>query len=161
MSPRPAIRKPRLKLSVQYAAGTEGAPDRARIRRWVSAALQEDAEITVRIVDEPEGRALNRNYRGKDCATNVLAFGYDDLPLLGGDLVLCAPVVEREARQQRKDSMVHYAHLVVHGVLHLQGYEHETDAGAQRMEKLEAQILEKMGYADPYAAEGGNKKYGR
>lgn len=145
----------KLNLSVQYAVKPEEAPSRARFRRWVTAALRRDAEIALRIVDAEEGRALNRDYRGKDSATNVLTFVYDDdfpgaeLPL-AGDIVLCAPVVASEAARQGKSVEAHYAHLTVHGVLHLQGYDHETDAEAQRMEALESQIVSRLGYADPY-----------
>lgn len=144
-----------LSLSVQYAAKPEEAPTRAQFRRWVKAALRQDAEIALRIVDEEEGRALNRDYRGKDYATNVLTFVYDDefpgaeLPL-AGDIVLCAPVVAREAVQQEKPVEAHYAHLTVHGVLHLQGYDHENDEQARQMEALETRIVTKLGYADPY-----------
>ena len=144
-----------LSLSVQYAVKPEEAPTRARFRRWVAAALRKDAEITLRLVGEEEGRTLNRDYRGKDYATNVLTFVYDDdfpgedLPLTG-DIVLCAPVVAHEAAQQGKSVEAHYAHLTVHGVLHLQGYDHETGEEARIMEALETQIVTKLGYADPY-----------
>ena len=146
---------PTLRLSVQYAAKPEEVPTRARFRRWVKAALRQDAEIALRIVDEEEGRALNRDYRGKDYATNVLTFVYDDeFPgaerPLAGDIVLCAPVVAREAVQQEKPVEAHYAHLTVHGVLHLQGYDHENDEQARQMEALETRIVTKLGYADPY-----------
>jgi probable rRNA maturation factor len=142
--------KPKLALSVQYAAKPADVPNRARMRRWVQAALQKPAELTLRVVDEDEGRTLNRDYRGKDYATNVLTFVYDDDPVVAGDIVLCAPVVSREAREQGKTPEAHYAHLVVHGVLHLQGYDHENDADAQTMEAREAEILRKLGYDDPY-----------
>jgi probable rRNA maturation factor len=150
--------RPKLSLSVQYAVKPEEAPTRTLFRQWVTAALRHDAEIALRIVDEEEGRALNRDYRGKDYATNVLTFVYDDdfpgagLPL-AGDIVLCAPVVAAEAAQQGKSVEAHYAHLTIHGVLHLQGYDHETDAEAQQMEALESQIVSKLGYADPYQEE--------
>jgi probable rRNA maturation factor len=143
---------------VQYVAKPDEAPTRAQFRRWVKAALRQDAEIALRIVDEEEGRALNRDYRGKDYATNVLTFVYDDefpgaeLPL-AGDIVLCAPVVAREALQQEKSVEAHYAHLTVHGVLHLQGYDHESDEEARQMEALEIQIVTKLGYPDPYQEE--------
>ena len=149
---------PTLHLSVQYAAKPEDAPTRAQFRRWVKAALRQDAEIALRIVDEEEGRALNRDYRGKDYATNVLTFVYNDefpsaeLPL-AGDIVLCAPVVAREALQQEKPVEAHYAHLTVHAVLHLQGYDHQSDEQARRMEAREIQIVTKLGYADPYREE--------
>lgn len=145
---KPAVK---LSLAVQYASAAKDLPTRPRLRRWVSAALRHDAQITLRIVDEAEGRELNRSYRGKDYATNVLTFTYDDqLPLLG-DIVLCAPVVAHEAREQRKELAAHYAHLVVHAILHLQGYEHENEQEASEMENLETAIMAKLGYADPYA----------
>jgi probable rRNA maturation factor len=149
--------KPKLALSVQYAAKPDDVPSRGRIRRWVQAALQKPAELTVRVVVEDEGRTLNRDYRGKDYATNVLTFVYDDAPVLAGDIVLCAPVVSREAHEQGKTSEAHYAHLVVHGVLHLQGCDHENDADAQAMEALETGILKGLGYDDPYRVVGQNK----
>jgi probable rRNA maturation factor len=154
----PERTKPKLSLSVQYAIEPEDVPKRSRIRRWVAAALQQDAQITVRVVDSEEGRRLNHEFRGKDYATNVLTFVYDDappvagMPLLG-DIVLCAPVVTREACEQGKAVDAHYAHLLVHGVLHLQGYEHETDAEASEMEALETRIITGMGYPDPYGDE--------
>ena len=136
----------RLNLTVQYACKATELPLRVQIRAWVRAALDVDGkkggEITVRLVDEEEGRTLNRDYRGKDYATNVLSFPYDSEPVICGDLVICAPVVEREAREQGKALDSHYAHLVVHGVLHLQGYDHETgDADAELMENKEAVLL--------------------
>ena len=140
---------PKLALAVQYAVATEGLPTRAQVRRWVKAALASDAEITVRFVDTEEGQALNRDYRGKDYATNVLSFIYESAPV-AGDLVVCVPVVVREAQAQHKSAAAHYAHLVVHGVLHLQGFEHETDADAQAMEARETEIVTRLGYADPY-----------
>ena len=149
------LRARKLSLSVQYAVKPEEAPTGARFRRWVAAALRKDAEITLRLVGEDEGRTLNRDYRGKDYATNVLTFVYDDdfpggsLPLTG-DIVLCAPVVAHEAAQQGKSVEAHYAHLTVHGVLHLQGYDHEADEEARIMEALETQVVTKLGYADPY-----------
>lgn len=109
------------------------------------------AEIVLRLVDETEGRELNKQFRGKDYATNVLTFVYDDTQPLTGDIALCAPVVGAEAQQQHKDLLAHYAHLTVHGVLHLQGYDHLEDAEAAEMEQLETQILAKLGYPDPYA----------
>jgi len=145
---------PTLHLSVQYAVQLENTPARPQFRRWVKAALTQDAEITLRLVDEDEGRALNRDYRGKDYATNVLTFVYDDLPLLAGDIVICPAVVEREAQQQSKSVAAHYAHLVVHGVLHLHGYDHEDETEAREMEALETQIVIKLGYPDPYWVKG-------
>lgn len=141
----------KLSLSVQYAASSERLPTRPQFRRWIKAAVQRDVQIGLRIVDEAEGRELNRNYRGKDYATNVLTFVYDDeAPPLSGDVVICAPVVEKEAREQGKDLYAHYAHLAVHAVLHLQGYEHDNEPDASGMEKLETAIMLKLGYADPY-----------
>ncbi len=157
-SPPPIMAIPRLSLVVQYRANLPDMPERSRLRRWTTAALQlrapdSRAEITLRLVDEVEGRALNGQYRDKDYATNVLSFGYDtswDSGLLMGDLVLCVPVVCREAAEQGKLANAHYAHLVVHGMLHLQGYDHENETAAQRMETLEKNIIMKLGYADPY-----------
>ena len=148
----------KLQLSVQFAVESDALPSRPQIRKWTMAALQRDAEITVRMVDEAEGRTLNRDYRNKDYATNVLTFVYDDdfgipdMPL-AGDLVLCVPVVSREAQEQHISVEAHYAHLIVHGVLHLQGFDHENDADAETMEALESEIVIKLGYADPYGIE--------
>ncbi|MDR2209599.1 MAG: rRNA maturation RNase YbeY [Azoarcus sp.] len=157
---------PMLNLLVQKAVeGVDrvNAPKKHQVRRWVNAALFNDAEITVRLVGEPEGRALNKNYRGKDSATNVLSFSYGGKkenekgekaqggcePLLG-DLVLCVPVVTREANEQGKALDAHFAHLIVHGILHLQGFDHKKKAEAEAMEAREREILESLGYADPY-----------
>lgn len=141
---------PYLSLSVQYASQTAGLPDRAQLRRWIRAALEQDAQIALRFVDEIEGRALNASYRNKDYATNVLTFVYDDTDPLYADVVICAPVVEREAREQHKDLKAHYAHLAIHAALHLQGYDHETDEEAAAMEARETAILKKFRYPDPY-----------
>jgi probable rRNA maturation factor len=141
---------PELSLAVQYASGTRHMPTRAQLRRWVKIALQHDVTITLRIVDEPEGRELNNKYRGKDHATNVLTFVYDDTKQLTGDIVICAPVVEREAVAQHKDLLAHYAHLTIHAALHLQGYEHESEAEAAEMETLETTLMLKLHYPDPY-----------
>ncbi len=140
----------KLSLSVQYAVEPDTLPTRPQFRRWAKAALEGDAQMTLRLVDEEEGRALNRDYRGKDYATNVLTFVYDDLPYTAGDIAICPAVVEREARQQGKMLEAHYAHLTVHGVLHLQGYDHENDDDAREMEGRETQIVMKLGYPDPY-----------
>ncbi len=137
-------------LAVQYESGAEHLPTRTQFRHWVKAALQYEASITLRIVDEHEARELNKKYRGRDCATNVLTFVYDDTQPISGDVVICAPVVEREANAQHKDWLAHYAHLTVHAVLHLQGYEHETDADAAEMEALETALMLKLRYPDPY-----------
>ena len=146
-----------LSLTVQYASEAAGLPTRAQFRRWVKIALQRDAAMTLRIVDEAEGRELNRNYRGKDYATNVLTFVYDDEEprnsgSLSGDVVICAPVVAQEAAMQHKDPLAHYAHLTIHATLHLQGYEHDSDADAAAMETLETALMLKLHYPDPYQA---------
>ena len=151
---RGALPKPGFSLAVQYASEAHAIPSRPQFRRWVAAALGQAANLTLRIVDEEEGRMLNRDYRGKDYATNVLTFAYgEEEGVLSGDIVLCAPVVEKEAREQGKDLLAHYAHLVVHGVLHMQGYEHETDSEAQVMEALEVEILRKLRFNNPYSSE--------
>ncbi len=152
--------KASLKLAIQYVVPADGLPGRDDFRRWAKAALQAGAaEVTLRVVDAEEGQTLNRDYRGKDYATNVLTFTFDEdmppipeLPLLG-DIVLCAPVVAREAAEQGKPLAAHYAHLVVHGMLHLQGYDHLDDEEADEMEALETRILAGLGYPDPYAGE--------
>lgn len=145
--------RPRLKLTVQDASGAADLPARGLLRRCIVAALERDADITLRFVDAAESRTLNRRYRRRDHATNVLAFVYDDeREALRGDIVLCAAVLRREARQQGKALAAHCAHLIVHGTLHLQGYDHAADADAARMEAHEAAILARLGYADPYAA---------
>lgn len=141
---------PKLLLTVQYASDIPDLPTQAEFRKWARSALNLDAEITLRLVDEAEGRALNRDYRGKDYATNVLTFPLAEEPHLMGDIVLCAPVVLREAREQNKTLSAHFAHLTVHGILHLRGYDHETEAQAELMETLETEMVTKLGYADPY-----------
>lgn len=153
-----------LDIAVGYATARKGVPAAASFRRWAAAALDgriREADLAIRIVGEDEGRALNRHYRGKDYATNVLSFSADlpeglpegvRLPLLG-DLVICAPVVSREARDQGKAPNAHYAHLTVHGVLHLLGWDHENTPEAEAMEQLEREILAELGVADPYAGE--------
>jgi len=140
----------RLALTVQYAAENDGLPTRSQLRTWVKAALQRDADVTVRLVGAAEARTLNRQYRGRDQATNVLSFAYPETDPLSGDIALCVPVVEREAREQHKNPQAHYAHLVVHGMLHLQGHDHEGAADARDMEVLETEIVTCLGYADPY-----------
>ncbi|MBP8215684.1 MAG: rRNA maturation RNase YbeY [Propionivibrio sp.] len=146
----------RLNLSVQYACNAAGLPLRQQIRNWARVALNVDemrgGQITVRFVDAEEGQTLNNEYRGKDYATNVLSFPYEVAPVVYGDLVICAPVVEREAKEQGKSLEEHHAHLIVHGVLHLQGYDHETsEQDAQKMEEKERTVLASLGFADPYA----------
>lgn len=142
--------KPVLTLAVQYALPDDDLPTPAHLRKWAMAALRADADVTVRLVDAVEGRCLNRDYRGRDYTTNVLTFIYRDTPPLSGDIVLCAPVVAEEASQQHKDPAAHYAHLLVHGMLHLQGFDHENDTDAGVMEALETEIVTKLGYPDPY-----------
>lgn len=153
-SAKPASSKIPFSLAVQYASDAEALPTRAQFRRWVSAALNQKASVTLRIVDKEEGRVLNHDYRGKDYATNVLTFAYgEEDGILIGDIVLCAPVVEREAREQGKELLAHYAHLAVHGALHMQGFDHETDAEARVMEAREVEIMRKLRFNDPYASE--------
>jgi probable rRNA maturation factor len=147
---------PRLKLSLQFAA--KSSPEhkallaRATVLRWVKAALFADAELTLRFVDAEEGRALNRSYRGKDYATNVLTFAYaeSEEDPVSGDIVLCCAVVEREAGEQGKPLEAHYAHLIVHGVLHAQGYDHEDEDEAKEMEGIETEILAALDFPNPY-----------
>jgi probable rRNA maturation factor len=141
-----------LQLAVQIAAQDNGLPGSATVRRWARAALAGAlARVTIRIVDETEGRRLNRTYRGRNHATNVLSFAYDSSGgAVCGDVVLCAPVVRREAGRQGKEADAHFAHLVVHGLLHLQGYDHDKPRAAKTMESLETEILAKLGYPDPY-----------
>jgi probable rRNA maturation factor len=146
------VNVPSLTLSLQFAdAAHKGELARHKVRRWIAAALEAPAEITVRIVGEDEGRRLNREFRAKDYATNVLTFDYAHEPVVVADLVLCAPVVAREAREQRIALADHYAHLLVHGALHAQGYDHEADAEALAMETRESEILLGLGFSDPYA----------
>lgn len=147
---------PSLDLSLQFGKFPDAQAHRAvltaaRVRKWVAMALDTPAEIAVRIVGAEEGQSLNREYRGKDYATNVLTFDYTREPVVAADLVLCAPVVEREAREQGKTLEAHYAHLLVHGALHAQGYDHETgEADAFEMEALEILLLGALGYPNPY-----------
>ena len=152
--PRGAGKIPRLVLTVQYAVKTSDLPSRGQFRRWARAALTRDARITVRIVGSREARALNRRFRHKDRATNVLSFTLQDAPRLEGDLALCAPLIAHEARTQRKAKTAHYAHLLVHGVLHLQGYDHDTERQARRMEHRETRIVTGLGFPDPYQEQG-------
>jgi probable rRNA maturation factor len=140
----------KLKLSVQVATRDGDLPHRSTLRRWASASLSRDARVTLRFVGSREGRALNASYRRRDYPTNVLTFVYDDEMPLSGDVVLCVPVLRREARSQGKSFRAHCAHLVIHGMLHLQGYDHERAADARRMEAREKAVLARLGYPDPY-----------
>ena len=148
---------PQLNLSLQFGTLADAAPHRAaltrhKVQRCLRHALDADAEITVRIVDAEEGQSLNRDYRHKDYATNVLTFDYATEPLVMADLVLCAPVVAQEAQAQDKSLADHYAHLLVHGALHAQGWDHETsEADAEAMEAREIEILAGLGLKNPYA----------
>ena len=145
------VARPELSLSLQFADPTHRQHlPRHKIARWIRAALAAPGEITVRIVDAEEGRALNREYRGKDYATNVLTFDYTHEPVVSADLILCAPVVAEEARKQKIGIEAHYAHLLVHGTLHAQGYDHEAEDEAQEMEALESEIVMGLGFGDPY-----------
>ena len=150
---------PEFSLSVQFATEAADLPSRVQIRRWVAAALEHPAEITVRIVDAEEAQALNQDYRDKTYVPNVLTFEYGEIGhdesgrgVLGGDVVICAPVVEREAREQGKPLQNHYAHMTVHGVLHLQGYDHIEPAEADIMESREAVILKRFRIPNPYSS---------
>jgi len=140
-----------LSLSIQGQGRFVGLPARSTLLRWVEAALESDAELTVRFVGAAEARRLNREFRGKDYATNVLTFDYQHAPVVVADIVLCVPVVRREAREQRKGYREHLAHLVVHGVLHAQGHDHARARDAKRMEAREVRILAGLGIDDPYA----------
>ena len=146
-----------LQLSLQFGLSAEATAHRelltrSKVTTWIRHALAVDAEITVRIVDTEEGQKLNREFRQKDYATNVLTFDYQQEPTVMADLVLCAPVVEREAKEQNKTLEEHYAHLLVHGTLHAQGWDHETsEQDAEEMEAYETDIMKEMGFEDPYA----------
>jgi len=141
---------PQIKLSLQNASVAAQIPTKAQFRKWAKAALRVDTQVTIRIVDEAEGRALNSIYRGKDYATNVLTFPITEEPHLMGDIVLCAPIVAAEAAAQNKSLEAHYAHLTVHGILHLHGYDHQIDEQAALMESIEVTTLLQLGYANPY-----------
>ena len=146
-----------LTLSLQFGrmdgvAAHRAALPRHKVARWIRHALATDAEITVRIVGAEEGQQLNLEYRKKDYATNVLTFDYTQEPVVTADLVLCAPVIEREAKEQNKSLEEHYAHMLVHGTLHAQGWDHETsEADAEEMEAYETDILQELGFENPYA----------
>jgi probable rRNA maturation factor len=141
------------RLSIQGHSRFPGLPARSTLARWVAAAVGGEAEITLRFVGSAEGRRLNRDYRGRDYATNVLTFAYAAKPATVADIVLCMPVIRREAREQRKTARDHLAHLIVHGVLHARGFDHDTEARARVMEEREVGILSRVGVADPYRAD--------
>ena len=143
-------RKSVSRITVQCAVTARNVPAAARIRQWARAALATDARVTIRVVGQAEGRLLNRSYRSMDYATNVLTFVFRDTPPLEGDLALCAPVITREAHAQRKPVVAHYAHMVMHGLLHLQGFDHENARDAAIMERRERTLLARFGYPDPY-----------
>jgi probable rRNA maturation factor len=140
------------RLTIQNATRSSRVPPAAHFRKWIHATLRGRATVTIRLVGLAEARELNRAYRRKDYATNVLTFVLRDTRPLEGDIALCVPVIAQEARSQRKPLEAHYAHLTVHAILHLQGYEHDRHGDARRMESLEKRILKKLGYTDPYAA---------
>ncbi len=151
----------RLRVNVQYAHAGADVPSKASIAKWARAALKghasEEVELVVRIVDETEGAALNRRYRHKAGPTNVLSFSYESPvpqgtaePALLGDIVICGPVVAREARSQGKDVAAHWAHMVVHGIMHLRGYDHIHDTDTKIMEEMETQVVRRLGFPDPY-----------
>ncbi|OYU25301.1 MAG: rRNA maturation RNase YbeY [Burkholderiales bacterium PBB2] len=144
---------PELSLSLQFADPRHKALlPRHKVARWIRSALELPGEITVRIVDAEEGQQLNREFRSKDYATNVLTFDYSHEPVVTADLVICAEVVEREANEAGLDLAAHYAHMLVHGTLHAQGYDHEEDDEAACMEARESELMQALGFADPYAA---------
>jgi probable rRNA maturation factor len=143
--------RPALQLSLQFADPRHRALlPRHKVMRWIRAALEAPAQITVRIVDADEGQALNRDYRQRDYATNVLTFDYQHAPEVIADLIVCAPVVEREAVELGKPVVEHYAHMLVHGTLHAQGYDHEADEEAVVMETRESALMRALGFSDPY-----------
>ena len=146
---------PELTLSLQFgkiknAEKHRAALPRHKVIRWIRNTLEVNGEVTVRIVDADEGQALNREYRQKDYATNVLTFDYTQDPVVTADLVLCAPIVAQEAKEQKKTLEAHYAHLIVHGTLHAQGWDHELDEDAEVMELRETEIMARLGFKNPY-----------
>lgn len=142
---------PQLDFSLQVATDATNLPSLSQFKRWIRASLRVDTSLTIRIVDADEGRQLNASYRSKDYATNVLTFPLAEEPYLMGDIVICAPVIAREAQEQGKPLLAHYAHMTVHGVLHMHGYDHEVEAQAALMEAMEIAILHKLGFPNPYA----------
>jgi probable rRNA maturation factor len=146
---------PELTLSLQFGKIKDAEKHRAalarhKVTRWIRNTLEVDGEITVRIVDAEEGQTLNRDYRQKDYATNVLTFNYTQEPVVTADLVLCAPVIAKEAKEQKKTLEEHYAHMIVHGTLHAQGWDHELDEDAEVMELRETDIMARLGFKNPY-----------
>mgnify|MGYP000278803622 FL=1 len=137
-------------MNIQIASEMAGIPSPAQFKKWARKALRVNSEITLRIVDEEEGRMLNLEYRGKDYATNVLTFPLMEEPFIIADIVICAPVVAKEAQAQHKTLEAHFAHLMVHGILHAHGYDHEVPEQAELMESVETQTLTNLGYANPY-----------
>ncbi len=143
---------PTLELAIQGLGRFNNMPARATLVRWIGAALERDAELVLRFVDAREGRRLNRTFRGRDYATDVLTFDYVQVPAVQADIVICPPVVRRAARVRGLPFRAHLAHLVVHAALHAQGYEHDGVAAARRMEIREVETLARLGFGDPYAA---------
>ncbi len=141
---------PKILLTLQIASELNNIPTTAQFKKWVKATLRVDTEVTIRIVDENEACMLNNTYRNKAYASNVLTFALTEEPHLMGDIVICAPIVKKEAQIQQKSFEAHFAHLTVHGVLHLHGYDHETEEEAALMESIEVTTLQKLGYANPY-----------
>ncbi|OGA02233.1 MAG: rRNA maturation RNase YbeY [Betaproteobacteria bacterium RIFCSPLOWO2_02_FULL_64_12] len=153
-SPAKRIRR-RARLALQVATRSRGVPPLARFLQWAEAALSRPAQFTLRIVGEREAKKINRQFRGKARSTNVITFRYhEDGRSLSGDIVLCAPVIAREARRRRQPREAHYAHLTVHGLLHMQGFDHRNAGDARVMERLETRILRRLGYPDPYTTHG-------
>ena len=147
---RKPSRAPELALTVQYGIPSAQLPSRATLRKWVHAALRRTVAVTLRLIGAREARGLNRRFRRRDYATNVLTFAYPDQRPFAGDIAICAPVAAREARARGISRDAHYAHLVIHGMLHLQGFDHENARDARRMERLESRLLARLGYTDPY-----------
>lgn len=141
---------PNFSLALQTASQMADLPTQSQFKKWAKAAIRVDTEVTIRLVDEEEGRMLNSAYRGKDYATNVLTFPISEEPHLMGDIIMCVPVVFAEANAQHKSIEAHFAHLTVHGILHLHGYDHEIEEQAALMESIEVTTLQKLGYANPY-----------
>ncbi|MBK6619191.1 MAG: rRNA maturation RNase YbeY [Nitrosomonas sp.] len=144
------VAKTELTLAIQYVVDKSGLPDKQMFTKWAQATLRKPAEVTIRLVDQQEGESLNRQFRGKHTATNILTFVYVNDIFIHGDIALCVPVIHAESIQQQKSLESHYAHLTVHGLLHLQGFDHLDDVEAATMEALEIDILSKLGFSNPY-----------